>query len=441
METTMRTSVLAEQFKPEPFWWEDAAPFPLRTELPAKVDVVIVGSGFCGLSAGIRSTELGHSTLVVDAGPIGGHASSRSGAMLSAGQKFLLNGASQNFSAEQVDAASRIHAEAFDFVKGLALNEGLDFDFQQCGRLFLASVPADAERFVEHAEVFRRRAGLSVKVLERDELHQEIGSDFYFGGMVVDAFGGIHPSKFGRALARRFLGAGGIAASHLRVIGVTRDGNSDFRVDTVRGCVHAKHVLFATNGYTDRAFGYLKRRVVPASSYIIATEPIAPAVMAQVMPHRRMYSDSKRNLWYFRPSPAGDRILFGARPGAFPVSIEEAAQTLHGFLTQVYPQLEDVKISHCWTGNVAMTSNHLQQIGSEGGLYYAVGCNGSGAAIMPYLGRLAAERMLGFRKTPTLFEHGPFKAFPPYGDYPWFVPLAVAGYEVLVWFDRKRAGA
>ncbi|SAK97316.1 FAD dependent oxidoreductase [Caballeronia pedi] len=435
----MTGNILTSDFKAQPFWWEEAAPFTHRIELPPQVDVVIVGSGFCGLSAGLRCLELGQTVLVVDAGPIGGLASSRSGAMLSSGQKFLLNGASKSFSEEKVDAVSLLHAEAFDYVKGLAVDEKLDFDFQQCGRLFLASVPSDAARFDEHARVLRARAGVSARVLARSELHREIGSDFYFGGMVVEEFGGIHPSKFGRALANRFLAAGGLAASHVRVSNVART-RGRFDVRTARGTVSARHVLFATNGYTDGAFGYLKRRIAPAASYIIATEPLSAGLMARVMPNRRMYSDSKRNLWYFRPSPSGERILFGARPAAMPVPVEEAATTLHGFLCQVFPQLAATKISHCWTGNVAMTSSHLQQIGSVDGIYYAVGCNGSGAAIMPYVGRLAAERMLGVRATPTLFETSPFKAFPPYGDFPWFVPLAVAGYEMLDWMDRKRAG-
>lgn len=431
-------SVLAEHFKREPFWWEAAAPYRSETALPARVDVVVVGAGFCGLSAGIRCLELGNDTLVVDAGPIGGLASSRSGAMVSAGQKFLLNRASKGFSEAQIEAASRLHAEAFDFVKGLAIDAGLDFDFQQCGRLFLASVPSDAAPFDSHARILRERGGVRARVLTRDELRSEIGSDYYFGGLLVEDFGGIHPSKFGRSMAHRFVELGGLAVSHTRVVRATRctDG---FRVDTDRGSVIARHVLFATNAYTDSAFSYLKRRVAPAASYIVATEPLPPALMAQIMPHRRMYSDTKRNLWYFRPSPDGHRLLFGARPGALPVSVEDAACTLHSFVSKVFPQLAGTRISHCWTGNVALTSNHMQQIGEVDGVYFAVGCNGSGAAIMPYLGRIAAERMLDFRKQPTLFETSAFKAFPPYGDFPWFVPIAVAGYDILDWLDRRRA--
>lgn len=434
----MTNTVLATNFKQEPFWWEAAAPFHHDVALPERVDTIIVGSGFCGLSAGIRCLELGQATLVIDAGLIGGLASSRSGGMLSGGQSFLLNGAAHGFSSDEVNAISRLHTEAFEFVKDLACAEQLDFDLQQCGRLFLASLPEDAARFEGQAQILRARAGVSARVLDRSELRSEIGSDFYFGGMVVEEFGGIHPSKFGRALADRFVAKGGLVASATRVERVESLPNG-FRVDTEKGAVFAKHVLFATNGYTDRAFSYLKRRVAPAASYIIATETLSTSLMAEVMPKMRMCSDRKRNLWYFRPSPEGDRILFGGRPGALPVSLTEAAGTLHGFLCKVFPQLAPVKISHCWTGNVAMTSNHLQQIGSVDGVYYAVGCNGSGAAIMPYLGRIAAERMLGFRVEPTLFETSLFKAFPPYGNFPWFVPVAVAGFNLLDWMDRKRA--
>jgi len=209
----MSDSIFAADFKAQPFWWEAAAPFESRAELPASIDVVIVGSGFCGLSAGSTCLQFGRSVLVIDAGPIGGMASSRSGAMISGGQKLLLNGSSRNLGRDQVDAAIRLHAEAFDCVKSLAVDEGLDFDFQQCGRLFLASVPSDSRRFEEHARILRTSAHVTARVLQKEELRTEIGSDFYHGGMIVEEFGGIHPSKLGRALAGRFSEGGGLLAS------------------------------------------------------------------------------------------------------------------------------------------------------------------------------------------------------------------------------------
>lgn len=435
----MTESIFASDFKAQPFWWEAAAPFESQAELPGDIDVVVVGSGFCGLSAGTTCLDLGRSVLVMDAGPIGGMASSRSGAMISSGQKILLKGSARGLGKDKTDAAISLHADAFAFVKGLAVEEGLDFDFQQCGRMFLASVPSDSVRFEEHANILRNGAHVKVHVLRKDELRAEIGSDFYYGGMLVEEFGGLHPSKLGRALARRFASRGGLLASHTRVHRVSKTGEY-FLVETDKGALKARHVLFATNGYTDRTLTYLKRRVAPAGSHIIATEPLPEAIMAEIMPRRRMYSDSKRSLWYFRPSPEGDRILFGAGSGAFPMPMEKSCALLYRYMCRVFPQLDGIKISHGWAGNVAMTSNGMQQIGSIDGVFYATGCNGSGVAIMPYLGKLAAERMLGERVTPTLFETARFGLFPPYNRFPWFVSLAAAGYQLLDWTDRIRAG-
>ena len=46
--------------KSEPYWWE-AAPRPdiAATDLPAKADVVIVGSGYTGLIAALKLAEAG----------------------------------------------------------------------------------------------------------------------------------------------------------------------------------------------------------------------------------------------------------------------------------------------------------------------------------------------------------------------------------------------
>lgn len=436
----MQTSIFADDFKAEPYWWEAARPYDLQQGLPSRVDVLIVGSGFCGLSAGRRCLELGRSVLVVDAGPIGGFASSRSGAMVSIAQKMLLTGKSRHLDGETLRSAIQMHEEAFEHLRSLACDEKLDFDFQQSGRLFLAANPADAPLLQRHADTLRARAGVAAAVLDRSALKEEIGTDRYFGGMLVDQFGGIHPSKLGLALSRAFSAGGGLLSSYTRVEAVLPEANA-FRILTNRGEIVARDVLFATNGYTDGALPHLRRRLAPAGSQIIATEPLAPALMNEIMPRRRMYSDSKRALWYFRPSPEGDRVLFGGRPYAWPVSLKKAAEKLQEGMCSIFPQLAGTRISHCWGGNGAMTLSGLQRIGTYRGVHFAVGCNGSGAVIMPYLGRLAAERMLGFRAEPTVFERGRFAAFPPYGEQPWFVSLVVAGYHLRDWRDRRALAA
>ena len=93
---------------------------------------------------------------------------------------------------------------------------------------------------------------------------------------------------------------------------IERDG-SGFRVKTSAGRVHARQVLVCTNGYTDSAVPFLRRRLVPVRSRIIATEELAPEVMARLMPKLMMMIENRQVGFYYRPSPDGKRILLGGR--------------------------------------------------------------------------------------------------------------------------------
>ncbi len=437
--TDMSGSIFTSDFKDTPYWWEDAPPFQASADLPAQADMVIIGAGLCGLSAARRALELGVTPLVLDAGPIAGGASSRSGAMLSSGQKLVINGTAGGLDQQMLTELTKAHSDAFDYVRGLSISGEFGEVFQPSGRLFLASVPRDLERFSSHARILSDMAGVTAHVLGADELRAEINTRHYHGGMLVEAFGGLHPSKLAVGLARSLERQGVLLRSHTPAHSVGRDVNG-LLVRTPAGDVQTRHVLFATNAYTDGALPAVRRRLAAVGSFMIATAPLGRETLDALMPTRRMYSDTKRNLWYFRPSPDGSRILFGARPGLFPGAPRTAAHRLHDYLAQVFPSLAQVQISHAWTGSVAMTRSHLQHIGQRDGCWFAVGCNGSGVAIMPWLGRLAIERMLGARSTPTVFERTPFHRLPNIGGRPWYVPVAAGAFGAMDWLDRRQAG-
>ena len=63
-----RTDVLTADWQAKPFWWEDAPPEPAPAELPAKVDVAIIGGGYCGLMAALALAQHGIDALVLEAG-------------------------------------------------------------------------------------------------------------------------------------------------------------------------------------------------------------------------------------------------------------------------------------------------------------------------------------------------------------------------------------
>ncbi|MGH8721609.1 MAG: FAD-dependent oxidoreductase [Burkholderiales bacterium] len=55
----------------EPIWWSDIAPqrAALRP-LPARVDVAVVGSGYCGLCAALELARAGMRVAVFDTGAL-----------------------------------------------------------------------------------------------------------------------------------------------------------------------------------------------------------------------------------------------------------------------------------------------------------------------------------------------------------------------------------
>ena len=123
---------------------------------------------------------------------------------------------------------------------------------------------------------------------------------------------------------------------------------------TSRGDISAGDVLVATNGYTDAAAPWAQRRIIPIGSYIIATEPLGDVRAADVSPQRRMMSDTRNFLHYWRLSPDG-RLVFGGRTSFAPVTVQTARDRLYAAMIGIYPQLAGVRISHAWTGNVGFT--------------------------------------------------------------------------------------
>src|SRR3954469_12828633 len=70
--------------KDTPYWWEAAPLKPLPQQpLPKKLDVLIVGAGYAGLSAGLALARGGRSVAAVDTMNPGEGASTRNGGITS----------------------------------------------------------------------------------------------------------------------------------------------------------------------------------------------------------------------------------------------------------------------------------------------------------------------------------------------------------------------
>lgn len=428
-------AIFTDDFKTIPWWWErtprPALPPP---SLPRAVDVAVIGSGYTGLHAALQTARGGRSTLVFDAEDAGWGCSSRNGGQISTSIKPSLAELTRRHGAEAARAIHEDGREALRWIGEFIAGEGIDCDFGVVGRFHAAHNQTAFARLA--ATVENEPAGFETGAwaVPRSEQHTELGTDRYFGGVVYPRHASLDPGRYHQGLLERVLAAGAQVAAHCPATAIERDGNG-FRVTTPHGTVVARDVVVATNGYTGSPTPWQRRRVIPIGSYMIATEPLDPALVDELFPRDRVVSDTRMVVYYYRLSPDRRRVLFGGRVSQGETDPRRSAPLLRAELVRLFPQLAGVRVSHSWMGFVGYTFDTLAHAGRHDGMYYAMGYCGSGVSMASYLGMRTGLKVLGRPEGRTGFDGIPFQTRPLYTGNPWFLAASVAYYR---WRDSRN---
>ena len=433
------TNIFDSRFSENPYWWEDAPPSKLDAkELPRKVDVVVVGSGYAGLNCAIELAKSGTDVLVVDKINIGSGASSRAGGLTSgrAGVSKLIN-LEATVGERKARRILEEADQAYDHLQTFIEREHIDCDFVQCGRFMGAHSSQAYDKIAFKMVEYNKSENPDFEMIPLIQQHKIVNSEYYKGGMFNHNAGTIHPAKFHGELVRIAIDSGVKLVSNTLVQKIisTKTGK---RILTSNGTILAEHVMIGTGGYTDGLSPYHRKRIIPMSSTLIATEKIGTDRVHEILPKGCPVIDTKRIISYARPSPDGERILFGGRARFTPVSAKKSTTILHRTMSKIFPSLEKTQITHSWTGLMAFTFDFLPKLGVENGNHYAIACNGgSGIVMMSWLGRRAAQNILGKNNSVSAFQGLNYKTHPLYTGVPWFVPMVGTWYRFCDWMEEK----
>ena len=376
-------------------------------------DVCVVGGGFTGLNTALELAERGMSVILLEAHKIGWGASGRNGGQLIRGVGHGLEQFEGVIGKEGVRQMKLMGLEAVEIVRQRVerFNIACDLTWGYCD---LANKPRDLESFAEEAEELRSLGYRHpTSLLQASDMRSVVGSDRYVGGLIDMGSGHLHPLNLalGEAAAAQQLGVQLFENS-----AVTRiDYGPELKVHTALGTVRAKSLVLGCNAYLKDLNPQLSGKVLPAGSYIIATEPLSEAQAHALLPQNMAVCDQRVALDYYRLS-ADRRLLFGGACHYSGRDPQDIGAYMRPKMLEVFPQLADVKIDYQWGGMIGIGANRLPQIGrlhDQPNVYYAQAYSGHGVNATHLAGKLLAEAISGQHSDGfDLFAKVPHITFP-----------------------------
>ena len=411
--------------------------------LPERADVVIVGGGYTGTVAALQLARGGAAVTLLERHSLGWGASTRNGGIFHPGLKWNRAQLHKRYGPELGGRLFQDGVDAFFTAERFVTDEGFDCDYRRSGLAILAWSRGQLDGLEEELQELRD-AGLRGRSYRGTEIHQEIGSDVYPGGIAIEESGMIHPGRYQSGIVSAGIAAGvdfhtGTPAERIEVT------SGDRVVHTPRGVIRAGAVLIATNGYTDGLVPWIAQRVMPIGSYIIATEPMSEELAASMSPRGRCFFDAKNFLYYWHVN-AERRLIFGGRASFRRTSVDQTAAILPGRPGHGPPaggappdrarlgwQRRRSPSTACRTSVSATASTTPLATAAAGVTMGTV----FGLRMAQILGRSTevADRPLAFEQTP--FPGAPVIPGAYRGGEPWFLPAAGEWLRFEDWWRRR----
>lgn len=429
----------------EKVYWHETVDMPSGTEqnqLPERVDVAVIGGGYTGLSAALTLAKRGASVAVLEARSIGWGASSRNGGQALSCLHHTLTELIEQHGLERAREMFHASTRAADTVARIIEEEGIDCDYVRKGNIEAASKPRHFDRLKREQETLARVADYEVRIIPPGETAAELGTDSYHGLMVNERSGSLQPAKFvqGMALAaerpsrlrRAGLGTGADIHEGTRVTAIEKNvshNGSRFTIRTERGTISAKEVLLAANAWIGEIAPLFRRKVFPAESFIIATEPLPAERARQLIPNRRVVYDTKNMVAYYALTRE-NRLAWGGEGTATGLSAKRNIDALRRGMLKVFPGLRETRIDYFWSGTLGMTLDRNAHAGQVDGMWFSMCYVGHGVTLATYLGEQMANAILGLESF-NPFDGLAIPRVPFYEGKAWFVNLGKAWFQLL----------
>ncbi len=389
--------------------------------------VVIIGGGLTGLSAAANLAAAGVDTVLIEAHRFGDGASGRNGGQFGTGQRAWAEELESEYGLERARALFGLAEDAKGHVLDFAASNGIDIEYRP-GQLSVAHKKRYVDDYRAHAEIMGERFGYPhISFMDAAETAERLGSTRYFGGTRDTGTGHIHPLKLVVGLAR--VAATNGAAIHEGTPATKIESRSGkVVVTTPTGTITADKALIATNAHGNGLEPVSAAHIMPIRSFIGATIPL-PAD-SPVIPGGESVDDSRFVVRYFRKS-SDNRLLFGGREAYTADEPSDISSHVRRQITEIYPALRDIEITHAWGGSVGITMPRKPFVREVlPGVTSIGGFSGHGVMLSNFCGVLYAEMLTGNNERLRVLQDLKIPPFP--GGRTFRKPLLLAA---MTWFS------
>ena len=389
-------------------FWHDTVPGSLEPADPLsgdlEADVAIAGAGYTGLWTAyyLAQAEPGLTIAVCERDIAGFGASGRNGGWCSALFPASLAKLERMAGREAAIAQHRAMQQTVDEVARVIAAEGIDCHWAKGGTVQLARSSTQLERAREEVAEARSYGfgEQDLRLLSAAEASEIARASGVTGGTFTPHCAAIHPARLARGLAEA-VRRRGVRLFERTPVREIRPG----QLVTAAGTVRARHVIRATEGYTALLPG-MRRTVAPVYSLMIATAPLPEAVWAEIgLATRPTFSDL-RHLIIYGQRTADGRFAFGGRGAPYHIGsavrpgfdrVPSVFAALKRTLTELFPVLGDVEVTHGWGGPIGVPRDWCASVGLDRGtgLGWAGGYVGDGVSTTNLAGRTLADLITG----------------------------------------------
>ncbi|MDM5326265.1 FAD-binding oxidoreductase [Neobacillus sp. CF12] len=395
-----------------------------------ETDAVIIGGGFTGLSTAYHLLKKGVKAVVLEQYEVGWGASGRNAGMILPGYHHSMTTIANQYGISAAKELFKFSLESINLVESIIKDRGISCDFNRNGHFLAAYKTKHMDALKREQEFLQKYCNYKTAIIEKKDMPFVLDSSLYHGGLLDPQSFSFHPLNYALGLAKAVEKLDGTIYENSQVIDIHYSSKYTI-VRTTSGAIKAKHLVIATNGYTEGLIKKLSRSVLPIASYMIATEPLPPRLAKKLIPNNRMIFDTKNFLNYFRLTP-DYRLIFGGKDSIRGVENNQTYEDVHTELLKVFPELEGFSVEYKWGGLLGMTSDFFPHVGQlENGTHFAVGCAGHGAAITTLLGKVIAQNITQEDRVKSKLEKLPLKEIPFHGQRALIINVVEMYYKLL----------